>query len=127
MSNNPINLALRFLLEMAASLAMGYWGWGQAAGALRYIPALGLPLTAAALWGTFRVPGDASASGDAPVPVPGLVRLLLELALFGFGVWGLLDAGATTWGLLLGGVVLLHYLISYDRVAWLIRHGKTLE
>jgi hypothetical protein len=121
MSNNSLNLALRFLLEIAASLAFAYWGWHQASGTPRYLSALGVPMAAAVLWGTFRVPGDASASGKAPIPVPGLVRLLLELAFFGFAVWGLWSLDATTPGLILAGVVLLHYAISYDRVVWLLR------
>jgi hypothetical protein len=33
---NPINLAVRFLLETAALIAIGYWGWTQFDGALRY-------------------------------------------------------------------------------------------
>jgi hypothetical protein len=121
MSSRPFNLALRFLLEIAASLALAYWGWRQASGAVRYVPAIALPLAAAALWGTFRVPGDSSASGAAPVPVPGPARLLLELALFGFAVWGLLSEGAATPSLILGGALLLHYGLSYDRVLWLLR------
>jgi len=120
MSNHPLNLALRFLLEIAASLAVGYWGWQRASGALRYLPAIALPLATAVIWGTFRVPGDASASGDAPVPVPGPVRLSMELALFGFAVWGLISEGAVAWGAILGALAFLHYLISYDRVQWLL-------
>ena len=94
MSQNPINLAVRFLLEIAALVAIGYWGWAQHAGILRYALVIGLPLLAAFLWGTLRVPEDASANGKAPVPVPGALRLLLELAFFGFATWGLFDAGA---------------------------------
>jgi hypothetical protein len=120
MSNNPINLALRFLLEIAAVLAIAYWGWEQGAGPVRYVLALTLALAAAAAWGTFRVPGDVSASGGAPVPVPGPIRLLIELALFGSAVWGLFSQDAATLGLVLGGVAVLHYLISYDRVFWLL-------
>jgi hypothetical protein len=121
MSNNPINLAFRFLLEIAALVAIGYWGWRQSAGALGYALAVGAPFLAAAMWGTFRVPGDASASGEAPVAVPGLVRLAIELALFGFAVWGLLSAGATGLGWAFGAAVLLHYVVSYDRIGWLLR------
>ncbi|MBN2245139.1 MAG: DUF2568 domain-containing protein, partial [Candidatus Aminicenantes bacterium] len=35
-----------------------------------------------ALWGTFRVPGDSSSSGKAPIPIPGFLRLFLELVIF---------------------------------------------
>ncbi|GAB4529247.1 MAG: YrdB family protein [Anaerolineae bacterium] len=121
MSSNPINLAVRFLLEVAALLAIGYWGWSASAGLLRFVLALGLPLLAAIVWGTFRVPDDASSSGRAPVPVPGALRLLLELALFGFATWALYDTGAVWPSLILGLVVLAHYVVSYDRVAWLVR------
>lgn len=121
MGQNPLNLTLRFILEMAALAAIGYWGWTRDGGALRYILAIGLPLLAAVLWGTFRVPGDASSSGKAPVAVPGLVRLVLELGLFAFATWGLYAAGATLLAWLVGGVVLFHYLISYDRIRWLLQ------
>ena len=121
MGQHPLNLALRFVLEVIALIAVGYWGWTYATGALRYVLAIGGPLLAAVLWATFRVPGDASASGEAPVPVPGWARLLLELALFGFATWGLYTSGATQAALIFGGVVVAHYAISYDRVAWLLR------
>lgn len=121
MSQNPLNLALRFVLELTALYAVGFWGWAHFDGVLRILSAIGLPLLAASLWGTFRVPGDASANGRAPVAVPGWLRLLLELGLFTFAAWGLQDAGAVTAALLFGGVSLLHYLISYDRVLWLLK------
>jgi hypothetical protein len=121
MSSNPINLAVRFLLEVAALLAIGYWGWSTGAGVLRFVLALGLPLIAALVWGTFRVPDDASSSGKAPVPIPGILRLVLELALFGFATWALNNAGAAWLSLMLGLVVLVHHFVSFDRVAWLIR------
>ena len=121
MSNHPINLVLRFVLEIVALLAIGYWGRRQATGAARYLLAVALPLATAVLWGACRVPGDWSASGDAPFPVPGPVRLLMEASLFGFAVWGLISEGATAPGLILGCVVLVHYVLSYDRVLWLLR------
>jgi len=122
-SQHPLNLALRFLLEVAASVSIGYWGWHQAEGPLRYAPAVLLPLAVAALWGTFRVPGDPSASGDAPVPVPGVVRLGLELLVFTFAVWGLASEGAPTLALVLVVTALLHFVVSYDRILWLLQQG----
>lgn len=118
MSANPLNLAFRFLLELAALVAIGYWGWHASLGAMRWLFMFGAPLVAATLWGTFRVDND---PGRAPVRVPGWVRLALELAYFGFAVWGLCDAGAVTASWLLGVAVAVHYLISYDRILWLLR------
>lgn len=124
MSQNPINLAVRFLLELAALGALAYWGWTQHTGLLRYLLALGLPLLAAVLWGVFAVPGDRSRSGGAPVPVPGILRLLLELLLFGSAAWCLFDAGQVLLANMFGLIVLIHYFISYDRILWLLRNGK---
>lgn len=121
MSQNPVNLAVRFILEIAALVAIGIWGWSLAAGWLRYLLAIILPTVAATIWGVFRVPGDASASGDAPVAVPGLVRLLLEAGMFTVAVWGLYSTGRPTPAAILGSVVVLHYAVSYDRILWMLR------
>ena len=93
MASNPLNLAFRFILELTALVAIGYWGWMTGEGWTRWILMLGVPLIAAVLWGVFRVDND---PGKAPVRVPGFLRLALELAYFAFAVWALSDAGATT-------------------------------
>jgi hypothetical protein len=71
------------------------------------------------LWGVFAVPGDPSRSGRAPVPVPGAVRLLVEAAFFGAATAALVRDGAT-WAIAFAGIVVVHYALSYDRVAWLL-------
>ncbi|HRQ24112.1 MAG TPA: YrdB family protein [Anaerolineales bacterium] len=121
MSQNMLNLAVRFLLELAALYAFGKWGWSQRADFWRYVLMIGLPLLAAALWGVFRVPGDASASGGAPVPVPGWVRLLFEIAFFSSATYCFFAAGLQNAGWVFGVVTLLHYFLSYDRILWLLR------
>ena len=121
LSQNPANLAFRFLLEIGALVALGYWGWTLVDGPVRYLLAAAAPLLMAVLWGTFRVPGDASHSGKAPVAVPGWLRLLLELALFGGAAWALVAAGQPLLGLVFGALVLLHYLLSWGRIRWLLR------
>ena len=121
MGSHPLNLALRFLLEIAALVAIGYWGFGQHTGIWRFVMGLGGPLLAAVLWGTFAVPDDPSRSGKAPVPVPGILRLVLELALFGFAAWALYDTGSPVLAFVLAIITVIHYALSYDRVAWLIR------
>jgi hypothetical protein len=118
MGQNPINLALRFFLELAGLYCMGYWGWTQHNGVLRYLLVIGLPLLAAVIWGVFRVPND----GGAPrVRVPGMVRFLIEIVFFGFAIWGLFEAGAIAAGWIFGGLTLFHYIISYDRIGWLLK------
>ena len=121
MGSHPLNLVLRFLLEIAALVAIGYWGFSQHAGIWRFVIGLGGPLIAAVLWGTFAVPDDPSRSGRAPVPVPGVVRLAFELAVFAFAAWALYDVGRPVLGLILAVVVIVHYLLSYDRITWLVR------
>jgi hypothetical protein len=121
MGSHPINLAVRFLLELSALAAMGIWGWRQSEGWFRFLLALGIPMIAAAVWGTFAVPNDPSRSGAAPVPVPGLVRLAIELVIFAFATWALGDLGATRLCWAMGIIVAVHYIISYDRILWLIK------
>ena len=43
MSQNPLNLAVRFALELAGLYALGLWGWTQHTGILRYLLTIGLP------------------------------------------------------------------------------------
>lgn len=63
------------------------------------------------------MPGD---PGDAPVAVPGAVRLLLEALFFASAVALLVAANRPLPAALLGGLVLFHYLISLERVRWLL-------
>lgn len=119
MSRNPFNLLLRFLLEVAALVVMGRWAWGLLPGWAGALPGLGVPLVAAAAWGIFRVPND---GGPPVVPVPGPVRLLLEAVYFGAATWMALHTGDGSWGIRLGAAVALHYGLSMDRVALLVRN-----
>jgi hypothetical protein len=120
MGSHPVNLAFRFLLELAALLAMGLWGWKQGEGGIRVLIALAVPAVAAALWGTLAVPGDPSRSGSAPLAVSGVLRLAIELSFFAFATWALYKVQGTNLSVLLGVAVIIHYALSYDRVMWLI-------
>ncbi len=123
MSQHPLNLGLRFLLELSALAALGYWGWTVASGFARLPLSFGLPLVAAGFWGVFRTPGDDAHGRAPPVAVPGILRLGLELLFFAVAVWGLWLAGAPRTALVFGGLVILHYASSYDRLRWLLRQG----
>ena len=122
MGSHPLNLTLRFILELAALFAMGYWGWTQHEGLVRWLWVISAPLIAAILWGTFAVPNDPSRSGHAPIPTPGTVRLFLELSIFAVGAIALIASQQKPAGMVLAIVVLFHYVISYDRILWLFRN-----
>lgn len=120
MSAHPLNLLIRFLLEIMALASVGLWGWKQSDGWLQWLLAIGIPLVLAALWGTFAVVDDPSRSGAAPVVTPGIIRLMLELMIFAFSIWCLYDLDLSKASLSLMILVIVHYIISYDRVMWLI-------
>lgn len=121
MGSHPVNLAARLLLEVSALLGMGYWGGVQHKGLLGYGLAVGAPLWGAVILGTFTVPHDPNRSGKAPVPVPGILRLVIKLGIFAFACLALYDAGHTLASSILGVVVVAHYAASYDRQVWLVR------
>ena len=122
MGTHPINLGFRFLLELSALVSFGMWGWKQSECWLRFVLAIGIPIVLAAIWGIFAVPDDPSRSGAAPVVTSGFIRLIIELVFFALATWCLKDAGQSRFSLVFGLSVIIHYLISYDRIAWLITH-----
>jgi len=122
MGSHPVNLTVRFLLELSALLATGIWGWKQSDGWIRFIMAIGIPVIIAVIWGTFAVPDDPSRSGKAPVAVPGIMRLVIELAIFALAIWTLQDIGFLKLSWTLGVIVAVQYIISYDRIMWLIKN-----
>ena len=91
MGSHPVNLMIRFLLELIALVSVGLWGWKSYEGILQYVLGLGLPILMTIVWGTFAVPDDPSRSGKAPIPVPGLIRLIIEFIFFALAVWALFD------------------------------------
>ena len=121
MGSHPLNLMFRFFLEIIALVSVGIWGWQIGEGPLKYVLAIGLPILIALIWGVFAVPGDPSRSGKAPVPVPGLLRLLLEFAVFGLAGLCLFNMGYTTYSLIFVLLVVIHYALSYDRMIWLLK------
>ena len=120
MSTHPINSAIRFLLELTALFTFGYWGYHLSDSWTKVLLAVVLPLLFATLWGVFAVSNDPSRSGKTVVPTPGIIRLIIELGLFGAATWMLFDLNLIRSALILGGTAFLHYIFSYDRVLWLL-------
>lgn len=114
-----MNLAFRFLLESAAVAGMAIGAYSLGTGVSAWLLAVAIPLVAMVAWGTFRVPGDASASGGAPIAVPGVVRLLIELDVFAASVFLLCFASPRA-AVILAIAVVVHYALSLDRIRWLL-------
>jgi hypothetical protein len=117
---SALNLVVRFLLELSALFVMGWWGWRQRGDGWRIVLAVAIPIVAASLWGVFAVPNDPSRSGSAPVPIPGVLRIVLELAFFAWAAWSLYDLGFSRSAAFFGTIAVVHYLVSFDRVRWLV-------
>lgn len=120
MKINIINLALRFLLELTALISIAIWSWGLSDSWTRFIMAPGIPITLAAIWTAFTVPNDRSRSGKSLVATPGSIRLIIELLIFTFAIWTLYDMSLEILSIVIGAILLLHYLLSYKRVLWLL-------
>jgi uncharacterized protein DUF2568 len=101
------NLALRFLLELCALAALGYWAF-QAGDTLlvKIALAAGAPLIAAIVWGAFIAP-------RASVPVPTWLWLVLQVAVFGCAATGLVAAGQRTLAVVFVLAVLINCALLY--------------
>jgi len=101
------NLALRFLLELCALAALGYWGFQAGDTLLVKIGlAVGAPLIAAIVWGAFIAP-------RARVPVPTWLWLVLQAAVFGCAAAGLVAAGQRTLAVVFVLAVLINSALLY--------------
>lgn len=121
------NLALRFGLELAALVGLATGAWAVSQGLSRWLTVVLVPLIAAAVWGVFNVVGDPSRSGEAPVEVPGWVRLGIELVILGGGAGGFHLANRPRIAIGLGALVLVHYLLSVRRIQWLLAPEEALQ
>jgi hypothetical protein len=112
-----LDLALRFALELTALWLAGTWGWIAHDDPWRWILAIGLPVAAAALWGTFRIPGDPKP--EPPVAVRGAIRLPIELLVM-VGPVALIAPYRPRTAIVVGALLAVHYLIG-GRLIWLVR------
>ena len=87
MSIKGANLAVRFLLELCALAALGYWGFQTGRGPVVQVGlGLGVPLLAAIIWGMAVAP-------RATLQPPEAVRFILGLVILGLAVAALAAAG----------------------------------
>jgi hypothetical protein len=101
------NLALRFLLELCALGALGYWGFKTGNGTITKVAlGVGAPLVAAVVWGTFVSP-------QAPVQLPGLMVLILQVLVFGSAAAALVATGHRTLAVVFVVIVVINAILMY--------------
>ena len=83
------NLALRFVLELAALAALAYWGWG-----VTWVIAVAAPAAWIVLWATFGSP-------KARVKLSTPWRIVFEAVVFGAAAAALWAAGQEVGALVL--------------------------
>jgi Protein of unknown function (DUF2568) len=100
-----INLALRFLLELCAVGAVGYWGFNTGHGTLAaLVLGIGSPVLLILVWGAFIAPKAAVSLLEASRFVLGLVVLLVAAI-------ALIAAGATVLGTVFGIVIIVNAVL----------------
>lgn len=109
---------------MTALVAVAVAGWQLFDGVGQWLAAAGLPALMATVWGTFGLAEDPSRGGSPAIEVPGVVRLMLELTFFGAGFWALWSISAGGVAVVFGILVIAHYAVSWDRLAWLLGSGQ---
>ena len=86
------NLALKFLLELAAIAAFAYWGATTGSGAVPVVLAISAPALMVVLWGRLAAP-------RAPHRLPATARIPFELTVFALAAAALIVAGALILGI----------------------------
>lgn len=116
------NYVLRFALEVAALVAAAVWGFSLDAPTItRVLAGVGVPVVLGALWAVFRIPDD---GGRPVVEVAPRVRLMVEGTVLGVAIVLLFASGRTTWGVILAGLVAIHYAIGWRRTGALLANRQ---
>jgi hypothetical protein len=97
----PANLALKFLLEVAALAAFAFWGASTGEMPLSLALAISTPVVAAIAWGVFAAP-----KSKRRLPLPSRVRF--EVIFFVAAVLALLSAGAPGLAVAMAVLVILN-------------------
>lgn len=104
-----VNLALLFLLELAALLAVGYWGIVVGPNlALKLVAAIGGPAVLVVAWALF-------GARKARFRARGAARFVFELVWFGAAVVALFAAGRVVLAAVLGAVCVVSKALAW---AW---------
>lgn len=120
--SHPLNLTVRFILEITVLIAVGVWAFSKSNGLDAYMYGICAPILMATVWGVFAVPNDPSRSGKTVIKTLGVVRLILEIIFFSIGSYGLYNLHYINLSYAFSGITIFHYLFSKDRIKWLLNH-----
>jgi len=98
------NLALKFLLELAAIGAFAWWGSQTGDGVVSVVLALCAPLVFVVVWGLFAAPRAARRLPLRP-------RMFLELGLFALAALALVVAGQPVLGAVFAVLVVVNAVL----------------
>ena len=112
-----MNIALRFLLEMAALFFTGRYFYEEGNTILTVV----LPLAMMTLWAVFAVPNDRSRSGKTVVSINGKLRLFMETLFFALPVFLLWKQDDHLLSMIFGLLIIIHYIFSLNRIQWLMQ------
>ena len=102
-----LNLAVRFLLELCALAAVGYWGFQKGNSTMiKWVLGIGAPIIIAGVWGVFGSP-------NAIIKLPMTMHLLLELLVFGISTIALYAAGKLQLAWIYGICVVINSLLMF--------------
>ena len=100
------NLALAFLLELAALAAFAYWGFNTGDSTLVHVVlGIGVPVLGAVLWGIFAAPKSTRR-------LQGIAYWAFKVAFFALASAALVAAGQVTLGVLLGAVAAVNLILA---------------
>ena len=112
--DTPVSSGLRFLMELAAWIAVPWWAW-EVSGPISGIPTF---LILLAIPAVFSTTGD---KRQVIVPTPGPIRLAIELGLFAVAVLGASLAWSPYSGAAIAVIAVLALLSGRHRMAWLLK------
>jgi hypothetical protein len=101
-----VNLALAFILEICALVALAYWGvWAADSTAGKIALGIGAPLVAAILWGLFAAPRALFSRS--------WLRLLVKVIVFGAAVVALYATGHHALAIIFAIVVIINSVLLH--------------
>lgn len=102
-----MNLGLRFLLEIASLVSIGYWGFKVGTGTfLKFLFGLGAPLFIAVLWGLFGSP-------KAAYKLHGMPHFALEFVVFFLGVLALYASGKSKLAIIFSVIIVFNRVLMF--------------